>query len=520
MDAPVIDLPARMNAATYFVDANIEAGRGKKIAIYNAGDGSTHTYEDVLNMTNQTGNLLKELGMRSEERVMLLMFDSPELVACFFGAIKIGAVPVPINTLLKPPDYEYLFNDSRARVLMISEPLLTQIEPIRERLSYLTHIVVVGEPGDAGHRYSELLAAASPELSPEMMSKDDACFWLYSSGTTAFPKGAVHLQHDMIVAADLYARPILGINENDRTFSVAKLFFAFGLGNGLYFPFRVGAATVLYPHKPGAQQAYDIIHTYQPTLFFSVPTGYAGMLALEDASERFDTGSLRLCVSAGESLPSALFERWKERFGVEILDGIGSTEILHIFISNRQGQAKPGSTGQPVPGYEARIVAEDGCDVPTDETGDLLIKGDSICSGYWNRHEATKETIQGEWIRTGDKYSRDADGFYWYQGRSDDMLKVGGAWVSPVEVESALIRHPAVLECAVVGVADKEGLIKPKAYVVLKEQVAEDPERLASELQAFVKGEIARYKFPRWIEFVAELPKTATGKIQRYKLRQ
>ncbi|MHC4090480.1 MAG: benzoate-CoA ligase family protein [Planctomycetota bacterium] len=496
MSAPVIDLPDRMNAATYFVDANAQAGRGDKIAIHDAGDGSTYTYNDVLSMTNRTGNALKGLGVRREDRVMLLLLDSPEFACCFFGAIKIGAVPIPTNTLLKSADYEFLLNDSRARVLLISEPLLPRIEPIRDRLTYLDQIVVVGQPPDAGAAdYRELVEAASAELAPEMLSKDDACFWLYSSGTTAFPKGAVHLQHDMIVA------------------------FAYGLGNGLYFPFRVGASTVLYPGKPDAIRAYQTIQDYRPSLFFSVPTGYAGMLAVEDAAERFDTTSLRLCISAGESLPAALFERWQARFGVEILDGIGSTEILHIFISNRPGRVRPGSTGQIVPGYEAVIVDDQGREVPDGGVGDLLIKGDSTCACYWNRHEATKDTILGQRIRTGDKYSRDRDGYFWYQGRSDDMLKVGGIWVSPVEVESALIGHPAVLECAVVGVADDHGLVKPKAYVVLKEPSDADQDKLAAELQNFVKETIAVYKYPRWIEFVTDLPKTATGKIQRYKLR-
>jgi benzoate-CoA ligase len=301
------------------------------------------------------------------------------------------------------------------------------------------------------------------------------------------------------------------------------------LGNGLYFPFRVGATTILYPGKPDATMAYSIIQQYRPSLFFSVPTGYAGMLAIDDAAERFDTGSLRLCISAGEALPAALFERWKDRFGVEILDGIGSTEILHIFISNRPGQVRPGSTGRIVPGYEARIVDEHGGEVPDGEVGDLLIKGDSTCASYWNKHEQTKDTICGHWIRTGDKYVRDADGYFWYQGRSDDMLKVGGIWVSPAEVESALIGHPAVLECAVIGLTDQDGLVKPKAYVVLKDpaqagivQAQGDPsagDALAAELQAFVKERLAVYKYPRTIEFVPELPKTATGKIQRYKLR-
>ena len=519
MPVPTIDLPDRMNASTYFVDANVEAGRGGKIAIYDAGDGSSYTYDDVLAGVNRVGNALKTLGIRREERVMLLVHDSPEFVFSFFGAIKIGAVPIPTNTLLKSPDYEYLLNDSRARVLVISESLLPQIDPIRNSLRYLEHVVAVGEPGDRQLSYEEFTSAASCELSPEMLSKDDACFWLYSSGTTAFPKGAVHLQHDMIVAADLYARPTLGISESDRTFSVAKLFFAYGLGNGLYFPFRVGASTILYPHKADAVKAYEIMGEHKPTIFFSVPTGYAAMLADEKLAKSADTSGVRLCVSAGEALPAALIDRWKTLFDLDILDGIGSTEILHIFISNQVGRIKPGSTGEIVPGYEARIVDECGGEVPTGEVGDLLIKGDSICACYWNKHEANKNTFEGQWVRTGDKYIRDEDGYFWYQGRGDDMLKVGGIWVSPVEVENILIQHPAVLESAVVGVADETGLIKPKAFVVLKDPSHADREALSVELQQFVKEKTARYKYPRWVEFVPALPKTATGKTQRYKLR-
>jgi len=519
MAEPVINLPDRMNAAVVLVDDIGEAGRGEKTAIFDADGGSAYTYNDVLEITNRVGNALKELGVRMEERVMLLLPDSLELVCSFFGAIKIGAVPIPTNTLLKSHGYEYMLNDSRARVLIISEPLLEQIEPIRDQLRYLRQIIVVGQDRGNHLSFRELTAASSPDLSPEMMSKDDACFWLYSSGTTAFPKGAVHLQHDMIVSADLYARPTLDISENDRTFSVAKLFFAYGLGNGLYFPFRVGATTILYPGKPNPERFYEIIQEFRPTIFFCVPTAYASMLAIEDAAERFDTSSLRLSVSAGEALPPALFERWQERFGVEILDGIGSTEIVHIFISNRQGRVKPGATGEVVPGYEARILDEDGQEAPDGEVGDLLIKGDSTCAYYWNKHEQTKNTIQGQWIRTGDKYYRDEDGYFWYQGRSDDMLKVGGIWVSPIEIENCLIEHPAVLEGAVVGVADKENLIKPKAYIMLKEG-HQGSDELTEELKKFVKQKIGVYKFPRWIEFVTELPKTATGKTQRYKLRE
>ncbi|MEW6742228.1 MAG: benzoate-CoA ligase family protein [Planctomycetota bacterium] len=512
-----VDVPDPMNAAAIFVDRHVDRGRADKVAIL--CEDRQLTYGQVFEQVNQLGNALRELGVAIEERVALLLLDGPEFVVSFFGAIKIGAVPIPINTLFTSRDCEYILNDSRARVLIVNDALMAQIEPIRARLKYLRHVVVAGKDAAGNQTFQELVGAASPHLAPEPMSKDDVCFWLYSSGTTGFPKGAVHLQHDMIFAAELYSRRVVGIREEDRTFSIAKLFFAYGLGNGLYFPFYVGASTVYYPGKPDPIRFFETIARHRPTLFFAVPTGYAAMLAVPEAERRYDTSSIRLCVSAGEALPPALWHNWKERFGTEILDGIGSTEILHIFISNRPGRCKPGSTGEVVPGYEARIVDEHGNEVGEDTTGDLLIKGDSICSCYWNQHEKSKQIINGEWIRTGDKYQRDRDGYFWYQGRTDDMLKVCGMWVSPVEVENALMAHEAVLECGVAGIEDTDRLIKPKAFVVLKRDRRESPE-LAHELQQFVRAKLAPYKYPRWVQFVPDLPKTATGKIQRYRLRQ
>ncbi len=518
MPEPRVVLPDRMNAAELLVDANVEAGRGAKTAIVDAATGTATTYEEILRLSCRFGNAVRELGVRMEERVMLVLPDSVEFVASFFGAIRIGAVPIPTNTLLKPHEYEYLLNDSRARVLVVHESLLPALEPVLHEARGLRHTVVVGNAGRDRISWRDFTEAASPELSPELMSRDDACFWLYSSGTTGFPKGAVHLQHDMFVAADLYALPTLGLTPADRTYSLAKLFFAYGLGNGLYFAFRAGATTILNPARPDPVRNFEIIEQYRPTVFYGVPTGYARMLDAPAAAKRFDPRSLRLCVSAGEALPAALCETWKREFGVEILDGIGSTEILHIFISNRAGRVKPGSTGEVVPGYEARIVDEKGSEVPDGAVGDLLIRGDSTCAGYWNQHQKTNETILGPWIRTGDKYLRDADGYYWYQGRSDDMLKVGGMWVSPVEVENALAAHPAVLESGVVGFVDSAGLVKVKATVVLKSGRAGSQE-LTAELQTLVKERIGAFKAPQWVEYVPELPKTATGKTQRYKLR-
>ena len=519
----MIALPDAFNAATWFVDRNVREGRGAQIAI-ECGDERV-TYAELLERVNRAGNLLREqFDVRIEERIVLLLLDGPEFIYMFFGAIKIGAVPIPTSTLWKPADYEYVLNDSRARVVVVSEALVPQVQAIpRERLRYLEHLIVAGpkgtEGGPKGPGLHTLIADASPQLEAEATTRDDPAFWLYSSGSTGFPKGCVHLQHDMVVCTELYGKGILQMSPADRCFSVAKLFFAYGLGNAMYCPFGVGATTILWPGPPAAANVYATIEKHRPTLFFSVPTNYAMLLAHTREGSDFDLSSIRYAVSAGEALPPALFERFKARFGVEILDGIGSTEILHIFISNRPGDIRPGSSGKLVDGYEARILDEQNVDVPVGEIGNLLISGDSTCACYWNKHEKTKATIEGRWIRTGDKYYQDADGYYWYAGRSDDMMKVGGIWVSPVEVENALIEHPAVHECGIGARADRDGLIKPYAFVVVRQGVDQTPE-LAAELQQFVRSKLAEYKRPRWVEFIDELPKTATGKLQRYKLRE
>jgi benzoate-CoA ligase family protein len=517
MQATTIQLPDVFNAAVEFVDRHITEGRAERIALRH--EGRTLTYGQVAEMVNRVGNALRDLGVEMENRVLLLLYDSPEFAASFFGAMKIGAVPVPVNTMMRAQDYEYLLNNSRAKVLIAHRPLWDEVVKVRSRLKYLKYVIIVGEPASDQRAFDQWIAQAPLALEPAPTSKDDMAFWLYSSGSTGFPKGAVHLQHDMVYCADLYARPILGIGPDDVTFSAAKLFFAYGLGNNLYFPFRVGASAILYAGRPLPETMFDIISRDKPTIFFGVPTLYAAMLAVRDAEMTYDLSSVRLCVSAGEALPPELFRRWQERFGTEILDGIGTTEILHIFISNQAGRVKPGSSGLVVPGYEAKIVDEAGDPVASGDIGNLLVKGESTCAYYWNQHEKTKQTIKGEWIVTGDKYYQDDDGFYWYAGRADDMLKVGGIWVSPIEVENTLIQHAAVLEVAVVGHEDDDGLIKPKAFVVLNEGCTASP-ALQDELKGFVKDKIAPYKYPRWITFVPELPKTATGKIQRFKLRE
>jgi benzoate-CoA ligase len=508
-------LPAQFNVASYFVDRNIERGLAESTAFFY--EDRNLTYGDVAELANRTGNALLELGVGMDDRVLMACLDGPEFVGSFWGAIKIGAVPVPVNTLLRRQDYVYLLNDSRARAAVVSAALLPEVAPALEDASHLRHVLVAGGPGHGYPSWEKRVERASSSLTAAATSRDDAAFWLYSSGSTGFPKGAVHLHHDMVVCFETFARQVLGIRASDRVFSAAKLFFAYGLGNALYFPMGIGAQSVLVPQRPTPELVFEIVTRHRPSVFFAVPTLYAAMLAVKDTAA-FDLSSLRLCVSAGEALPAEIFERWRERFGVEIIDGIGTTECLHMFISNRPGQVRPGSSGKLVPGYEAALVDEAGQPVAPGEIGNLRIRGDSTMAYYWNQHDKTTATLFGPWIHTGDKYRQDEDGYFWYCGRSDDMLKVGGIWVSPIEVEAAIVRHHAVLESAVVGHEDADGLVKPKAFVVLKDPATAGG-ALAEELKAFVKDKIAPYKYPRWVEFVDELPKTATGKIQRFKLR-
>jgi benzoate-CoA ligase family protein len=531
LGAPIL-LPDQFNAATWFIDRHLTEGRTQKVAI--ESEDVHVTYGQLCERVNRFGNALRRLGVRIEERILLLLLDGPDFAISFFGAIKIGAVAVPVNTLLKPADYQYLLNNSRARVVVVSASLYPQIEAIpRERLRYLEHTIVAGAGSPGGvSDFDEMLEQNPPDLEAEPTSKDDAAFWLYSSGSTGVPKACVHLQHDMVVCAERYAKSILGMTEHDRCFSVAKLFFAYGLGNALYFPLAVGGTSILWPGPPKPQQVFDVIQRHRPTLFFSVPSNYAALLAHQPGKAHvgtatpgcpgvpdFDLSSIRHGVSAGEALPAPIFYRFKERFGIEILDAIGSTEILHVFIANRPGAARPGSSGQIIPGYEAKIVDENNQPVNPGDIGNLLVKADSTCSHYWNQHEKSKSTIEGHWIRTGDKYRQDADEYFWYVGRSDDMLKCSGMWVSPIEIENVLIEHPAVLEAAVIGREDHDQLLKPAACVVLKSGIVGTSD-LARELEEFVVSRLPVFKRPRWVEFFDELPKTATGKLQRFKLRE
>jgi benzoate-CoA ligase family protein len=511
-------IPDAFNVASYFVDRHVLEGNGGNIAI-ECGEQLV-SYSDLLEQVNRVGNVLLELGVRIEERVAILLPDCPEFLYAFFGVIKVGAVAVPLNTYLQSSDYEFLLNDTRARVLVVHETLLPLVDGAKERIPYLEKIIVVGGESREYLSFNELTKFASSELQAARTSKDDAAFWLYSSGSTGTAKACIHLHHDMVVCSDLYAKGILSINARDRCYSVARLFFAYGLGNAGYFPLSCGATTILSSDRPDSAGIYANIERYRPTLFFSVPSNYAAMLAHHrKEGADFDLSSVRHAISAGESLPAALFDRFKQRFGIEILDALGSTETLQMVIANRPGEACPGSSGKVIPGYEARLIDDAGRDVAQGEIGTLLIKGDSTCAGYWNRHEKTKATFEGHWFRTGDKYYQDEDGYFWYAGRADDLFKVNGRWLSPAEVESALIAHPAVQEAAVIAREDKNKLTKPAAYVVIKPDRVPD-EELVQALQDWVTERLGAYKRPRWIRFLPELPKTSTGKLQRFKLRE
>jgi len=503
---PRIVVPREYNAAHDLIERNLQAGRGAKVAFHD--DAGPITYAQLAERVNRFGSGLLAMGLRMEDRVLIAMHDTADWPVAFLGAIRAGIIPVAVNTLLTSKDYQYMLSDSRAKALVVSEALLPQFKPVLDGLPFLKHVIV------AGSSFNDVLAKGSPQLAPAPTTRDDACFWLYSSGSTGMPKGTVHAHASMIETAELYARAVLGIAESDVVFSAAKLFFAYGLGNSLSFTLAVGATSVLMAERPTPAAVFKRLTQRKPTLFYGVPTLYAAMLADPAFPER-DALALRLCVSAGEALPPQISKGFKEKTGLDILDGIGSTEMLHIFLSNRPGDFRYGTTGKAVPGYELRLVDEQGEEVKQGELGELEISGSTSAMYYWNNRAKSRTTFAGAWTKSGDKYTQDADGFYVYGGRTDDMLKVGGIWVSPAEVEAALVSHEAVLEAAVVGMEDEQKLVKPKAFVVLKQGAKVSDE----ELKAHVKAKLAPYKYPRWIEFAAELPKTATGKIQRFKLR-
>jgi len=501
--------PRQYNAAADMVDRHLAEGRADKAAFIDPS--RTLTYGELAAESNQAANLMGALRLRREDRVACILLDTCDYPVIFWGAIKAGVVPIALNTLLTAEQYKYILEDSRARALFISAPLLPVVQPILDSLPSLENVIVVGGEG----KYAARRAAQPANFTLAATVADEVAFWLYSSGSTGMPKGTRHLHTSAMETSRLYAQPILGITEDDVFFSAAKLFFAYGLGNGMSFPLSVGGTAVLWPERPTPDAMFAQMQKHQPTLFFGVPTLYAAMLASGGTTT---SGRLRACVSAGEALPEEVGKAWEKRFGVPIYDGIGSTEMLHIFLSNRPGALRYGTSGQAFEGYDLRLVDDDGTLLGDDEIGELVVRGPSAAEGYWNQREKTRLTFRGEWTHTGDKYMRSADGYYTYQGRTDDMFKVSGIWVSPFEVESALISHEAVLEAAVVPHDEGDGLLKPKAFVVLKEAGAAS-DGLFEALKAHVQKSVGPWKYPRWVEVVDELPKTATGKIQRFKLR-
>ncbi len=509
------------NVSEALVDANVQRGRGDKEVYLYDRDSETRrlSYRELLELVNRTGSGLRSIGVSLENRVMILEDDTPEAVACVLGAIKIGAIPFVANTMMTSNDYEFLVNDSRSHTAIVGTDYVEKVESFLGRSKYLKNLVVIGKPEADQISYHEMMKEASSDLDAVRMPPDEVVLWQYSSGTTGSPKGVMHTQGGILYSADTYFKQVLGLAEDDVCFSVSRLFFGYGQGNSMWGPLQAGASTVLAGGRFRPERVLETLERYGVTILFAAPTHYNKMLEDKDVLRRYNLTSLRICVSAGEPLPPVIYRKWKDMTGLDILDGIGSTEAFHIFISNRLGKAQPGSSGTPVPGYEVRIVDEMLNDVPTGEIGNLLVKGGSLALGYWNRYFKTKETFIGGWLWTGDVYYKDNEGYYWYYSRSDDMIRSSGVWVSPIDVEKTLMEHPAILEAAAVQGYTDEGLQKVKVIVVLRTGYVPSPE-LIKELKNHVKDRTASFKKPERIEFVKELPKTSTGKIQRYKLRE
>jgi len=513
------------NAATDFVDANVARGLGAKTAFID-GERSL-TYGELQTRTVQFATALQTLGLRPEDRLLLLLPDTVDYPVAFWGALRAGIVAIPLNTLLAPDTYAYIMADSRATTLLAAAPLARNILPVLDRLPRLRTIVLTdaGEDDIAAlrglnvHRFQELFAPGRSEPFTAPTLSDEVAFWMYTSGSTGDPKGVKHVHTTPMCTARLMGQGVIGIRQDDVVFSAAKLFFSYGMGNAMAFPMSVGATTVLLPVRPTPDGVFELMRRHHPTIFYGVPTLYASLLAHKDMSRGAGSDRLRLCVSAGEALPAHLGERWRAVAGCDVLDGIGSTEMFQTFLSNRPGDVRYGSTGKPVPGYEVKIVDENGRELPDGEIGELIVRGPSAGEGYWNQRAKSRRTFAGEWTFTGDKYLRDPDGYFHYCGRTDDMFKVSGMWVSPFEVEAALASHEAVLEAAVVGKRDADGLVKPKAFIVLRDGYSAD-DRLLEMLRVHVKERAGLWKYPRWIDVWSDLPRTATGKLQRYKLRE
>lgn len=503
------------NAAVYFVDRHILEGRGAKTAFREAdGEKRSLTYADLAAQSARFAGALYRHGVRREERIAMIVRDQLEFPVAFWGAIKAGAIPVPLNTLLSTSVYESILNDSRASILLVSEQLWETVKPAVDGNRYLRAVVVIGEAPEGTESFDDFVRDADPVDTVEA-HEDELAFWLYSSGSTGTPKGVRHIHSSLKATADTFGTQVMGIREDDTVFSVAKMFFAYGLGNAVSFPLAVGATSVIFGGRPTPDSVLAIMAQEKPTIFCGVPTLYAALVAEQEKKGGKPLHCIRLCASAGEALPRDIGLRWEALWGAEIVDGVGSTEMLHIFLSNRPGDIVYGTSGMAVPGYEVRLVDEHDEDVPEDQVGELLVRGPSSAEGYWNRRGKSMSTFQGHWTRTGDKYERTKEGRYVYCGRTDDMFKVSGIWVSPFEVEQALVEFPGILEAAVVARADDQNLIKPAAFIVLKDGASID----AEVLKDHIKSKIGMWKYPRWVTTVEELPKTATGKIQRFKLR-
>jgi benzoate-CoA ligase len=501
--------PERFNMAHYFLDARIEEGRGDHVAVID--DVGPHTYRQVQAMANQVGNALSALGVGVEDRVLIGLSDSVEFAATFFGVLKIGAVVTMVNPELPDGDYEHYLDYTRARAVVADIGLTNRIRPLLDHSRLLRGVISVGDGGN----WADLVGHASTALTSFDTSKDDPSVWLFTSGSTGKPKGAVHLHHDFPYNTECYANQVLQMRADDVTLGVPKLFFGYATGTNLMFPFAAGATTVLFRERATPEKLFDLCAQHRATVLTSVPTMINKMV--QAAGGPRSLAPLRVCISAGEALPPELYHRWNERFGVEILDGIGSAELFHIYISNRFGEVRPGSLGRLVPGYDAKIVGADGNVVPDGEIGTLWVKGDSAALCYWQAHEKSKEVLRGDWVVSGDLFRRDGEGFFYYAGRADDMLKVGGIFVSPMEVESCLLRHPHVLEAAVIGYEDDDGLVKPLAYVVARGVAPSDA--LGREIIEHCKAQLAHYKAPRQVHFVDALPRSDRGKILRRELR-